>query len=54
MISSKLRTSQAIKSELIDLVQRGGVLEVILNNVDVVGSGQKTSKLGSLGVPQRG
>lgn len=47
------RTSQTVQTELIDLVQRGGVLEIVLDDIDVVGGGQKTCEFGRFGVPQR-
>lgn len=45
------RTSETIQSELIDLIQRGRVLEVVLNDIDVIGGGQQTGEGGGLGVP---
>jgi hypothetical protein len=47
------RTSQTVQAELIDLVQRRGVLEIVLDDIDVVGGGQKTCEFGRFGVPQR-
>lgn len=46
------RTSQTVQAELIDLVQCSGVLEIVLDDIDVVGGGQKTCEFGSFGVPQ--
>lgn len=42
------RTAQAIKSELVNLIQGSRVLEIILDNIDVVGGGQQTRELGGL------
>lgn len=50
----EVRTAQAVQSELVNLIERGRVLEIVLNDVDVVGGGQKTGELGCFGVPQRG
>ena len=41
-------TTKTIKSELIDLIQRGGVLEIVLDYIDVVGGSQKTCEFGCL------
>lgn len=37
-------TSQTIQTELINLVQSGGVLKVVLNDIDVVGGGEEACK----------
>lgn len=50
----EVRTTQAVQSELVNLVERGRVLEIVLNDVDIVGGGQKAGELGCFGVPQRG
>lgn len=47
------RTSQTVQAELIDLVQSGGVLEIVLDDIDIIGGGQQTGELGSFRVPQR-
>lgn len=49
-----LHTAKAIKSELVDFSQGSGILEIVLDDIDVVGGGQETCELGGLGVPQRG
>lgn len=46
-----VHTSKAIQSKLIDLVQSRGVLEIILNNVDVVGRSQQTCERRAFGIP---
>lgn len=46
-------TSETIQSELVDLVQSCGVLEVVLDDIDVVGGGQEAREGRSLGIPQR-
>lgn len=42
------RTAQAIEPELVDLIQGGRVLEIVLDDIDVVGGGQQTRELGRL------
>lgn len=42
------RTAQAVEPELVDLIQGGWVLEIVLDDIDVVGGGQQTRELGRL------
>lgn len=51
---SSCSTSETVETEHLHLVQSIGVGPVILDDVDVVGSGQQPSERGSLRVPQRG
>lgn len=46
-------TSETIQSELVDLVQSCRVLEVVLDDIDVVGGGQEAGICRGFGIPQR-
>ncbi len=45
------RTSKVIQAELVDLIQSCGVLEVILDDIDVIRRSQKAGEGGRLGIP---
>jgi len=53
LVRVSLRTSKTVQPELIDLRQSVGVLPIILNDIDVVGSGEETSKGRRFRIPQR-
>lgn len=43
--------AEAVKLELVDLIQGVWVLPVVLDDIDVVGDGQQAGERGSLRVP---
>lgn len=50
---SALRTAKATQPELVQLVHFIGKLAVVLNDIDVVGSGQQAGKRRGARIPQR-
>lgn len=45
------RTSKTVEPKLVDLIQGSGILEIVLDDVNVIGGGQKTREFGRFGVP---
>ena len=45
------RTSEAVQTELIYFTQSCGVLKIVLNDIDVIGGGEKTRESRGFRVP---